>query len=34
LTEKMNALAATDQYFRELSQILQMLNARLREISR
>lgn len=34
LTEKMNALAATDQYFRELGQILQMLNERLRELSR
>ncbi len=34
LTEKMNALAATDQYFRELGQILQMLNERLREITR
>ncbi len=34
LTEKMNALAATDQYFRELGQILQMLNERLRELNR
>ncbi len=33
-TQKMNALAATDQYFRELGQILQMLNERLRELSR
>lgn len=33
LTERMNALAASDQYFRELGQILQMLNERLREIS-
>jgi hypothetical protein len=33
LTEKMNALAAADQYFRELGQILQMLNQRLKDIS-
>ncbi len=33
LTAKMNALAAENEYFRELGQILQMLRGRLNEIS-
>lgn len=34
LTAKMNALAAENQYFRELGQILQMLQGRLKELGR
>lgn len=33
LTEKMNAVAAESDYFRELNQVLGMLNGRLAEIS-
>lgn len=32
LTEKMNAVAAENEYFRELNQILQMLRARMTEL--
>lgn len=32
LTEKMNAIAAENEYFRELNQILQMLRARMSEL--
>ena len=34
LTEKMNAVAAENQYFKELNQVLSMLNERLAEISK